>query len=1033
MQRISPTTLGDAVQSIIPYLEDTRNPVYRAIYWEGWSGLAASAVLRAIARDPPPSLRDKFNEIIHVDCSRWKSRRELQRTIARELKLPHRVMNVFDRQDEEDDFRGVDESSRAEIESVGREIFRAIMGLRCLVVFHNGSNGMVDLIDFGIPPLEFFDVKLLWTFEGRLRLKQKISEKVDDSHLYLYEHYSEARSDVSLQIEARELSGYIDDTPDEAVVEQCCMYLLSLNSQASKIRDYKWSTHASNYSVITGYKWATHASNYWVCDGIIEGGQADKAWEVAAALHEQIHIEDYSSYEGPASNALYGFDDLLYTPLKKRWTLVSDLPYCQRGLGRGLPLDWENSVVHGELTSLFLAASGSLHDGLFHRADKLRVLNLCGCTFSFSSPPFRRCSRLRFLGLDGCKDQQKQDEEDDTQGKPAMLFFHSLWVLDICNTDWDLPDTVIDQMATNIREVHVKKGRIWSSGFSWRRLENLRKLRVIAPTCTWETSQRDEFADMVKIEFIDLSGNSTIHVLPSLLGATSLTTMVLDGCVGLEHVGPEGLPPLLESFSLDAQTSGDQNEEAKISRISLAGCARLAKFRLCGPVPNLEELDLSGTLVKTLDLKDQVVYAPSLQRIVLLGCLQLHAILWPRKGLPKLMVLHIDSLACRVRTQLHQAYATILDMRFFQTLVLESNLDFCWKSTRSHLNLCIPCTDKVVEEESNEKMTGHGSSGQLIGPPRPKLLIPNNCSAYIDVYTETMTTGQDYNSSPQLKLSGCHVEIGEGISDISVESLQGMNAIMFVINKAVSLHVHDNSSITTVVPENNMISAKREVITWKHLQQCYVVRCPKMQIVFTRNFDHYWFQEIETFWAANLLMAHCIWSKGRMASYFFDTTPFAKLRSIHLYFCPRLTFVLPFTWDCSGSFLPNLETLHIVNCGDLKEVFPVELISINYEGVLWYPNLRHIYLHELYKLQHICEAKMIAPRLETVRLRGCWGLRRLPAVGRGNRRRPVVECEKDWWENLEWDGLEDGHHPVLFEPHHSSYYKKPLPRVSVLR
>ncbi|CAM0948468.1 unnamed protein product [Alopecurus aequalis] len=1000
-QRIYPTTFGKAVQLIIPYLEDTRNPVYRAIYWEGWSGLAASAVLRAIASDPPPSLRKKFNKIIHVDCSRWRSRREVQRTIARELKLPRRVMDVFDRQDAEDDFRGVDESSRAEIEIVGREIFGAVMGLACLVVFHNGSNDMVNLTAFGIPLLEFFDNKVLWTFRGRLRLNSKISEKVDDSHLYLRDEFTFLGLNYLLQIEARDIAGYID-TPAEEVVDQCCLYLLSLNSQGRNIIDYNW---------------ATHASNYWVCDGIIEGGQADKAWEAAAALHQQIHIKDYSS------DPLPSFDIKLQTRLEKRWIL-----------------DRENSAVHGESTSLFLAASESLYDGMFHRADKLRVLKLSGCTFGFSSPPFHCCCGLRFLGLDGCKDQQ--EEEDETQDRPTMLFFQSLWVLDICNTNWDLslsPDTAIDQMATNIREVHIKNGRIWSSGFSWRRLQNLRKLRIIAPTCTWETGQRDEFTDMVKIEFLDLSGNSAIQVLPSLSGATSLTTMVLDGCVGLKHFGPEGLPPLLESFSLDMQTRGDQNEKAKISRISLAGCARLTKFRLCGPVPNLEELDLSGTLVKMLDLKNQVVQAPSLQRIVLLGCLQLHAILWPGEGLPALMVLHIDSLACRVRTELHQAYGTILDMRFFQTLVLESNLSFCWRSTRFHLDLCIPCTDKVEEEESDEKMSDHGSSEQLIGLPPPKLLIPNNCSAYADVYIETMTTGQDYNSSPQLKLSSCHVEIGEGISNINMESQQGMNAIMFVMNKVVSLHVHDNSSITTVIPEN-IISVEGKVLSWNDLKDCYVVRCRKMHTVFTTNYDDTCFRNIETFWAANLPMAHCIWSTERRVYYIYCRS-FIHLRSIHLYSCPRLTFVLPLYWQNLGtSYLPNLETLHIVNCGDLKEVFPVEpslftkISTYHRIGVLWFPNLRHIYLHELYKLQHICQAKMFAPSLETVRIRGCWGLRCLPVIGRHNRGRPVIECEKDWWEKLDWDGLWAGHHPTLFEPQHSSsYYKKPLPRVSVLR
>ena len=126
----------------------------------------------------------------------------------------------------------------------------------------------------------------------------------------------------------------------------------------------------------------------------------------------------------------------------------------------------------------------------------------------------------------------------------------------------------------------------------------------------------------------------------------------------------------------------------------MAGCERLVKFKLCGSVPNLEELDLSSTLIKTLVLKDQVVQAPSLQKIILLGCLQLHAILWPEKGLPKLTGLRIDALVCHVQTELHQAYATVMDIRFLQTLVLESIQEFCWNSTRFQLNLCVPFLKK---------------------------------------------------------------------------------------------------------------------------------------------------------------------------------------------------------------------------------------------------------------------------------------------------------------------------------------------------
>jgi hypothetical protein len=97
-----------AVQQIVPYLEDTSNDAPQVIYFEGWLGLGASAVLKAIAKQPPPSLREKFDKIIHIDCSLWESRRALQKVIVDELKLKltQQVAADFERQDDEDDFIG---------------------------------------------------------------------------------------------------------------------------------------------------------------------------------------------------------------------------------------------------------------------------------------------------------------------------------------------------------------------------------------------------------------------------------------------------------------------------------------------------------------------------------------------------------------------------------------------------------------------------------------------------------------------------------------------------------------------------------------------------------------------------------------------------------------------------------------------------------------------------------------------------------------------------------------------------------------
>lgn len=132
--------------------------------------------------------------------------------------------------------------------------------------------------------------------------------------------------------------------------------------------------------------------------------------------------------------------------------------------------------------------------------------------------------------------------------------------------------------------------------------------------------------------------------------------------------------------------------------------------------------------------------------------------------------------------------------------------------------------------------------------------------------------------------------------------------------------------------------------------------------------------------------------------------------------------------------LPQLETLEIVCYGDLREIFPLNTRPKEQEIVKDFPRLRRIHLHNLPMLHSICGRMMSAPMLETLIVTGCPALRRMPAVGGRLAQPPTVVCEKDWWDGLEWDGLEANHHPSLFHPRHSRHYRKPkLHRGTVLR
>uniref|UniRef100_A0A8I6YE71 Disease resistance protein At4g27190-like leucine-rich repeats domain-containing protein n=1 Tax=Hordeum vulgare subsp. vulgare TaxID=112509 RepID=A0A8I6YE71_HORVV len=814
----------------------------------------------------------------------------------------------------------------------------------------------------------------------------------------------------------KEAAGVIDDTgmdgTNTETVLDCFLYSLFLTTRLPR-----------NFTSVD-YDWVTHACNYWICDGIL--GE-DKTWEIGNTLYLLIPLlGNYTRERRRLASYLNG----------RKKTYVGWYSVTSNKLSAE-----DISNVPGSASSYFLTFQGDdpvyVRDDLFQLAsNNLRVLKLYNCSFNFASPPFQCCHNLRFLWLDHCANTGKEQS-----GGTSFL---NLLVLDLRFTDYVFLPQMIELM-TNLRELNTK-GVSWKTvSHAWKKLQKLQKLRLTESSDV-VTVDSCSSVDTMNLELLDLSGNTHMESLPTLSSARSLKMLVLDGCSSLDHVALKGAPPKLESFSFDGYGLPDNwthsihlpqqelrlksplapVEIVKVTKISLDGCGRLQNIFLRA-LPNLEELDLSGTAIKIIDLHAMDV--PKLKKLFLLGCERLRSLIW--QGLPRLEVLHVDTqrakrsvVWCGEQGSFgFQAHIVFTDGRFIWSF--SEALNSRSQNSFSKMYLLISCTSSS-QANITKSIKEIGSSRQGLVPTR-SLLPYNDIALAKDVTCSLLVWNRR-----QLQTLNVHIEIGKG--SYNLESMQDEGHFGGFAEYVESVHVHDNCSITTIPPAN-----------WERLKWCHVERCPKLHSVFSRRNGTYRFRVINTFSASDLLVAYCIWESINKTwdDFFRYYETLQQLQHIYLYNCPRLVFVLPIYFT-----LPNLETLQIAYCSNLRHVFPRDSSNLRHvfphdiaseykyvEGTssgFTFKNLKHIKLYHLHNLEQICEVRLFAPALRSVGIRDCWALRRLPAVAREGPK-PLVNCEKDLWDRLEWDGLDAGHHPSLFETRHSAYYKKTLPRGSYLR
>ncbi|KAM3372984.1 hypothetical protein ACQJBY_019754 [Aegilops geniculata] len=1020
--KLQAKNINAAAAEIIGVLEDTGKG--NVIYFKGWEGFGASAVLNLVAQRLKSSTRqNKFDKVIHVDCSVWKSMRALQKAIAEELELPRSVMAIFDRCEEDDDFSGIDQGSRGVIADIRREIFRKLVNSRFVVVFHNGSSRYIDLYECGVPVISLLSNKVLWTRHGRFRtnLILEEGEKVKmKSQTYV-------RLSASLEYNVEEVQHILHE---EALEVAKCIGIVQPDDMSHKI-----VMECLIYRTLIATDLKTHAPNYWICDGIIQGEDNASAWEIGNSLHRNMCLDVELIYNEETAPVLQVSGDLLVN----RWNFTTHKQLLKD----------KTSVLPPQVTSFFLSAhepptnrTSILPVGIFQhsRSNKLRVLHLSHCTFSFASPPFVHCVQLRLLHLDHCTNIT--DDDEHPSHNENIPCFQKLWVLVLRYTDWYwLLSEKMMSLMTDLRELNVEGVKHWSISDLCGDIPSLVVRRVTANSVT--------------IHSQDIIKNNDASLL-NLSMASLLKTVILESCAELEQVTPFMLPPLLESFSLI--NSGAT--AAKISSISFQGCSELKNILLRGNLGSLEELDLSDTAFKTLDLGE--LEAPNLKCFILMGCKKLRAILWPPKDKRTWVLekLHISTVQPASPSQNNweektkeasvaggsssilafgaspqglgrtasfefKWYISVVDPRLMRSLLRFNHYDYVYMEIDSS-GASGPAVGgcEVAQRIGSQQQIAQYLYARDVFQEHPQAV-----SAIEGVTGWMWACPPIPTPSPQDWYFHMQDEVKSGSLQQQHNTRRIRTSValapVLMCDNARMLYAHDSSS-TTCIP-------CPQAAHWYWLKWCRVERCPKLCSVFATpqlSSSQHSFLSLSTFWASQLPMACHIWNWS--TTYQPNERSFEDLVLLHLDYCPRLIHVLPLSEHMHT--LRSLEILEIVCCGDLKEVFPLDPKRQQKREIIRFPKLRHIHLYQLFTLQGICGSRMSAPNLETIKVRGCWGLSRLPAVSGSTSKRPKVDCERDWWDNLKWDGLELNHDPSLYEPSHSRYYKKAhLPRVTVLR
>ncbi|TKW11668.2 hypothetical protein SEVIR_6G245300v4 [Setaria viridis] len=721
----------------------------------------------------------------------------------------------------------------------------------------------------------------------------------------------------------------------------------------------------------------------------------------------------------------------------------------------GIIANWGRSFPGKRLSTLILRGCSNISGFPFDRVldHHLHVLDLSYTPINSLPPSLSRLFNLCLLSLRGCSKLETLSSpqhtcEEETRplsclGSLKTLDMNGVPLLELTQQDCNnksnlhfldlsgsritiLPSEFFSEMSS-LEELML--GNLKELPPSLTQLSNLLILHLEGTQII--SFPEDTFEAMRRLRTLKLIDNMALMSLPtSLSKANGLRELHINNCKRLRLQFIWELVPGLEDLYIqtwealeDIKIHGHPNLRTFsvsgpwIRCLSLRGCSKLKIVNISDDLTALQDVDLSGTAID--EVPQSLPNLPQLRRLLLLNVPCVKRFPWHRLvRFPKVFCLdncsddgdHLSQMFCQKETD-NIAQININDSRIFHSF----NEDAANKLVKEgqffqSFNIQIkPCS--VRGKEPRDK---------------PRTVIQRQLP-YLDV-----SCSEAAIIVPMMKLEPTrrHVEIS------AMNQYPNGLRILPVTN---SLFITDDASIRCVSDLNRNLMS---------LEVCQLQHCYKMTVVFRMESDrtgpmvydmakersfafavHSIFPALKILQASNLNNLVCF-LETRLSTGYGSWWTLELLKRIHLEHCPRMEKIFP-----SNLSLPALETLVILFCPSLKTVFyktdEHELVA-----PCPLPNIESIYLQELPQLQHIHEDAMFrfaTPKWETLFVRGCRSLRRLPFLKEHPKLKVKVSGERDWWDSLQLSLPKQGKYYLQVPPPEFASRKKNVIIKSYLR